>query len=178
LQTARQAVQVARPQIDMAQKLFVDALRVEEYQSFNREQLADKITQENAALQANPRLKSVIVSGNCLCLYTDMLYARSESERSTFEIGEFMIVINLAGGTSPIRWFNRTRTVDGAAANMQAPNVYASGLPVTQEILETLLELLARFELATVAELAIQFVETVEDDAAGRFVKNWPRARK
>jgi hypothetical protein len=60
---------------------------------------------------------------------------------------------------------------------MNAPRVYPDGTACIDEIKETLLELIAQFEFATVAELAIQFVETIGEDELSKFIDKWPLAR-
>jgi hypothetical protein len=47
---------------------------------------------------------------------------------------------------------------------------------MANEIKQTFLDLIARCEFAALADLAIQFIETVNDDCAGRLVSCWPHA--
>jgi hypothetical protein len=123
-----------------------------------------------------PRIKDVTARNNLVYLRTEKLYARHPRSGSTHELGEFLIIIDLRGGSAPVRWFNTMRRVDGARERMNAPNVYANGTPMLDEIQETMLELIARMELSVVAELAIQFVETTTDDLPFTHLHKWPLA--
>jgi hypothetical protein len=88
-----------------------------------------------------------------------------------------MIVIRTDGLDDGVRWFNSTRRVRTVQPGMNAPRVYPDGTACIDEIKETLLELIAQFEFATVAELAIQFVESVGEDDMSKFIDKWPLAR-
>jgi len=58
--------------------------------------------------------------------------------------------------------------------DMNAPTVFSDGQAGAAEIHATIMELIARLELSTVAELAIQFIETPENNEYGKYVSNWP----
>jgi len=124
------------------------------------------------------RVKEITVSSTLVMLKTEMLHAQHFDTGQLHEIGEFLIVIDLHGGKNPVRWFNSTRRVDGMRPGMHSPTVYADGSPMVDEIQETIIELIARLELSIVAELAIQFIETVNKDLPGATLVNWPLARQ
>ena len=119
-------------------------------------------------------VKNVTVAGNLVMLNTDILCAQHPQSGASHEIGKFLVVINLHGGKSPVRWLNGTRRVDGLRPAMNAPGVYSDGTPIFDEIQETMLELIARLELSIVAELAIQFIESVTSDLSGTHLAKWP----
>ena len=56
---------------------------------------------------------------------------------------------------------------------MNSPYVFANGMASANDIKEPIFELIACCEFAAVAELAIQFVETVSDDELGQHLNNW-----
>jgi hypothetical protein len=119
-------------------------------------------------------VKNVTVARNLVMLNTDVLCAQHPQSGQKHEIGQFLIVINLHGGKAPVRWLNGTRRIDGVRQGMNSPCVYADGTPILDEIQETMLELIARLELSVVAELAIQFIETVNNDSPGSHLAKWP----
>jgi hypothetical protein len=107
---------------------------------------------------------------------TDTVYTTSP-QGGRFELGRFRLEINLDGDLAGLVFINSSRRVDGFKKAMHAPHVFANGRPCFEEIEQVLLELVARFELATVVEIALQFLESAaEDPFHGRFAQNWPRA--
>jgi hypothetical protein len=131
---------------------------------------------EFESLRQVPRIKSVTARHNLVYLKTEALCARHPQSGQMHEVGEFLIVIDLQGGPAPVRWYNSSRRLDAVRTRMNAPNVYANGTPMVDEIQETLLELIARLELSIVAELAIQFIETATDNIPFNHLDKWPLA--
>ncbi|MBY0359597.1 MAG: hypothetical protein K2W82_16450 [Candidatus Obscuribacterales bacterium] len=135
----------------------------------------ERLKAEFARLQQVNKLTDVRIGNGVLLLYTDLLYATDPETESQYEIGQFLIIIRTDGReAAPVRWLNQTRQVDGVVKGMQAPYVTADGTCFANEIEETLIQLVAQFEFAAVAELAIQFIETINDDEAGRYIDRWP----
>jgi hypothetical protein len=142
----------------------------------SRRQFKADFEAEFEAIKAIDRVKSVSASQNLVMVKTDLLCAQNPQTGQTHEIGEFLIVIDLRGGRKTVRWFNSSRRINGVRAGMNAPTVYADGTPVINEIQETMIELVARLQLSIVVELAIQFVETINNDLPGARVVDWPVA--
>ncbi|MBK7840150.1 MAG: hypothetical protein IPJ49_21215 [Candidatus Obscuribacter sp.] len=143
----------------------------------NQTAFAELLKEEFKRVEAVEKVVSARLSGNNLCIKTSELRVKiSDSDQRI--IGAFLIVINLDGADSGIRWFNSDRRVDGASPGMNAPYVFATGEPAVSEIRETMMELLARLELSVVAELAIQFVENIYDDEFGKYIHQWPLYRE
>lgn len=93
------------------------------------------------------------------------------------ELGRFRLEINLDGSRGGMRFLNSTRLVKGFEDAMHAPNVFANGRPCFDELEQVILELIARFELASAVEIAIQFLESSgEDPFLGLFAERWPEA--
>ncbi|HEY9788363.1 MAG TPA: hypothetical protein V6D17_23440 [Candidatus Obscuribacterales bacterium] len=163
LQTMQQSlVRVARQSV-------VNALR-------DKEACAAHFREQFQRLKQVQGVRSVFVNDSSLMIYTDLLFAQRATSNQRFELGEFLILIRFDGEDEPVRWFNLTRRVDALRPEMNAPYVFSDGSPCTTEVKETLLELIGQLELAVVAELAIQFLETIEDDELGRYADCWPRA--
>lgn len=142
----------------------------------------DKLKQQFAdqfqRLIKTPKVAAIRVGSGCLLVYTDMLYAINPGTGVRHQLGQYLIVIRTDGQDDAIRWFNQTRRVRTIQPGMNAPRVFADGTACVDEIRETLLELIAQFELAIVVELAIQFVETLANDQLSRHIEKWPVAQE
>lgn len=124
-----------------------------------------------------PKVRAVRVTSGAILVYTDLLTATDPKTGITHELGEFMIFIRTDGMEEGVRWFNSTRRVRTVQSGMNAPRIFADGTACTDEVKETLLELIAQFEFATVADMAIQFAETLSDDELSKQIDKWPVAK-
>ncbi len=139
--------------------------------------LKQRFADEYDRLVAVDKVRAVRVTNGALLVYTDTLSAANPKDGRRHELGNFLIIIRTDGVDDGVRWFNSTRRVRTVQPGMNAPRVYPDGTACVDEIKETLLELIAQFEFATVAELAIQFVETVGEDELSKFIDKWPPAK-
>lgn len=139
----------------------------------DREERRVLSVQEYQRLRALPAVTGVRVIQGSILVYTEDLVA-ADRNGNTKDVGSFLIVIDTAGGASPIRWYNQTRQVDAWKPRMQAPYVLQDGSPLATEMQETFIQLIAQLEFCVVAELAIQFIQTVNDDEAGNYLNCWP----
>jgi len=178
--TYRDALRNKRTQLIALQQTLLGYLRIEIFggKMVSAEERHAEFSAEFERLKDVSRVKEVIVGPGLVMLKTSMLHAQHYDTGQLHEIGEFLIVIDLHGGKCPVRWFNSTRRVNGLRPGMNSPTVYADGSPMVDEIQETIIELIARLELSIVAELAIQFIETVNKDLPGATLVNWPLARE
>lgn len=119
-------------------------------------------------------VRAVNVVPNRVLIATDILCATDPETGFRHEIGQFLITVYLDGSNEGIRWQNNSRRVDAVREKMQAPTVFSDGQGASSEIHATILELVARLEFSTVAELAIQFIESPEDNEYGKHVNKWP----
>lgn len=119
-------------------------------------------------------VQAVHVVPNRLLISTEILCATDPESGFRHEIGQFLITVYLDGSEDGIRWQNNSRRVYGVRENMNAPTVFSDGRAGAAEIHATIMELIARLELSTVAELAIQFIENPEDNEYGKYVSKWP----
>lgn len=137
----------------------------------------DKYGVEFDKLLVVPKVRDVQVADGVVKVFTDTLYCTDPRDKVVREIGKFRIEIFRDGGNRCVRWYNLDRKVDGYESGMNAPHVFNDGhacLGNTQEIFP---ELIANYEFAAAAMVAIQFVESVNvDDSAGKHVKKWPEA--
>ncbi len=145
--------------------------------SLPEDALKQRFADEYDRLIAVDKVKAVRVTNGALLVFTHPLIATNPQGGKRHELGEYMIVIRTDGVDDGVRWFNSTRRVRTVQPGMNAPRVYPDGTACIDEIKETLLELIAQFEFATVAELAIQFVETVGEDDLSKFIDKWPPAK-
>jgi hypothetical protein len=162
-----------------AYTLFAQWSRIE---SFAKEKLDEQakraeFVEELQRLREIPQVRDVRVVPGVLLVYTHKLYATARDTKARHEVGEFLIRIRLDGTNGGVRWFNSSRRINGVRPAMNAPNVYADGTPCADEMVQTLIELIAQCQFATVAELAIQFIETTEDDELGKTLDRWPLAK-
>ena len=112
-------------------------------------------------------------------VFTDTLYCTDPRTDILHEIGEFRIEISFNGKEDCVRWFNLTRDINGNMPDMQAPHVFKNGKACLGNAAEIFPELIANFEFAAVALVAIQFIESVNtDDSAGKHIDSWPIAKK
>jgi hypothetical protein len=135
-----------------------------------------EFVEELSRLREIPQVREVRCLPGALYVYTHKLYATRRDTGSKHDIGEFLIKIRLDGQDGAVRWFNSTRRVNGVRTAMNAPNVYADGKPAADEMIQTFIELVAQCQFAVVAELAIQFIETTNDDEFARTLDRWPVA--
>jgi hypothetical protein len=119
-------------------------------------------------------VQAVHVVPNRLLISTEILCATDPETGFRHEVGQFLITVYLDGSNDGIRWQNNSRLVDGVRERMHAPTVFSDGQAGAAEIHATIMELIARLELSTVAELAIQFIESPENNEYGKYVSNWP----
>ncbi|MCC7531360.1 MAG: hypothetical protein IT342_22845 [Candidatus Melainabacteria bacterium] len=119
-------------------------------------------------------VQAVHVVPNRLLISTEILCAVDPETGFRHEVGQFLITVYLDGSNDGIRWQNNSRRIDGVRQNMNAPTVFSDGQAGAAEIHATIMELIARLELSTVAELAIQFIENPENNEYGKYVSNWP----
>jgi hypothetical protein len=140
------------------------------------EQLLERYADHYQRLAANPQVEAVRVTKDLILVYTKQIVATHAVSKSRHNLGKYLIQISTADGKLPIRFLNQTRIVTGKYEKMHGPYVYADGTALVSEMQETFVELIAQFEYATVLELAIQFLETVNDDQPGIYLDRWPTA--
>lgn len=178
-QEALKKVTSRKQKLSSAQDNFVKAARLQFVSTTNSSEdaLKQRFADEYDRLIAVDKVKAVRVTNGALLVFTDTLVAENPKNGKRHELGSYMIIIRTDGVDDGVKWFNSTRRVRTVQPGMNAPRVYPDGTACIDEIKETLLELIAQFEFATVAELAIQFVETVGEDELSKYIDKWPAAR-
>lgn len=117
-----------------------------------------------------PKILDVRITRDKISVFTDTLYCVDPRSNRTHEIGKFRIDIMPNSG---VLWHNLTRKVGG----FMAPHVDEAGRACLGTLANTLPDLIARYEFATVATLAISFIESVNvHDSWGRNISSWPIA--
>ena len=120
------------------------------------------------------KIVDVRVDDNTIKVFTETLYCVDPRTKKRHEIGAFRIELQVSG---KVRWFNLTRKVDGYKGGMQAPHVFNNGEACLGNMEEVIPQLVAHYEFAALAMIAIQFIENVNiDDPAGRYINRWPIA--
>ena len=108
-------------------------------------------------------------------IYTDTLYCTNPRTNKVHEIGKFKISISQADG---LRWENLTRQVNAYEGGQMAPHIWKTGKACLGNMESVFPELLANYEYSILAQMAIQFVESVNvDDSAGKHIDKWPIAK-
>lgn len=121
------------------------------------------------------KVARVQVSGTSVIIFTDMLSARNPTSGDVHDIGEFLIQLDLTGKNEAVRWYNRTCRVDGVRSNMNAPKVYSDGTACATDLKEIFASLIAGFELAPVAQMAIEFIESCDfENELDKRITAWP----
>lgn len=137
--------------------------------------LRRRYADEYLRMRQLPHVTGVRVTKDLLMVYTDTIHATVAGGGERHELGQFMFMVRVDGhGDQPFRMYNLTRRVHGIRESMNAPYVLSDGTGLVAEVQETLIELIAQFEFATAVELAIQFLETVNEDDPARFISSWP----
>ena len=124
-------------------------------------------------------VQAVIVRDSKIIVTTDKLYCADPRSKKLHEIGAFRIEIRTDGNDECVRWFNLDHRIDGYKSGMQAPHVFPEGNACLGSAKEIFPSLIASYEYAAVAMVAIQFIESVNtDDDAGKHIDRWPLAPK
>lgn len=115
-----------------------------------------------------PKILDVRIARDKISVFTDILYCVDPRTNRTHEIGKFRIDILPNSG---VLWHNLTRKVN----RMMAPHVDEAGRACLGTLAQTMPDLIARYEFATVAMLAISFIESVNvHDGWGQHIRDWP----
>ena len=180
LASTKEAIQKGEAKVTELQRQLVIAIR----ETRGSARKLDQLLASNAALDEKhgtefdklsrlPKVRSVQARSGVVSVFTDVLYCVDPRTKKRHEIGAFRIDIHVGGEENCVRWFNLTRRISGN----QAPHVFAEGRACFGNSAEIFAELIADYEFAAAAMVAIQFVESVNvDDSAGRHISDWPLA--
>jgi hypothetical protein len=136
----------------------------------------ERYQEEFKRMREVAKISGVRVGNGVILLYTELIHATKTGASQRHELGKFIIIVRTDGQGDPIRWLNQTRRVDGIRPSMHAPYVLGSGAPLASGVQETFVQLIAQLDFAIVAELAIQFLETVDNNEPGKYICHWPSA--
>lgn len=153
-----------------------DRISLQNLQARKGEEVA-AIGVEFDRLISDPKILDVRIDGALISVFTDTLYCFNEKTRKLHEIGRMRIDLRTAPSTISqiVRIFNLTRRVGGLNVDMHHPHVFTDGAPCFGNVGNDFAALLAEYQIANAAYLAIQFVESVNPaDSAGRYIVNWP----
>lgn len=173
-------INAARKKIEQGRELCIEGYRELELGEAHFEKAKEigdkakeKFAKEFDALVAMPKVTRVMVNEQLIEVHTDTLYCTDPRSKVEHEIGKMRIVINYEKGSLLI--FNKTRQV----GSHHAPHVFSGGSLCAGNIEGTLRELFKSYEYAAIAQVAIQFVESVNvNDGAGQNIDHWPEAKR
>jgi hypothetical protein len=141
------------------------------------EELVARFNEDIEQIRATEKVIDVRVIPNSILIYTDVLYATVPDSGHRYEVGKFLIWVRLDEANAGVYWFNASRRLDGARNDMNAPYVYNDGRASSDDTKQAFLDMIARCELGPIADLAIQYVETVNpENPLTAYLENWPRA--
>lgn len=122
--------------------------------------------QELDRLLAVRGIRTAEVVGSQLCVLTHPL--EIESNGSAYNLGEYRILLNLSGDV-------RIESIDrlGPKSHWDHPHIQ-DGLPCLGNLREGVLKLIARYELALVTQVLMDFLSTYNADTAYCPIEGWP----
>ena len=174
----RSSVEQLRTQLVQSQRAVNDAQgRLDGIKAGNADAL-ERFGKEFDTLLGHPKVKDVRVEDGVVKVFTTTLNCSDPRTNKLHEIGEFRIELR-TGRTGEVRWFNLTRQVSGGRTGMQAPHIPHEGNACLGNTAESFAQLIADYEFANAAFLAIEFVESVNvKDAWGEHINRWPLAHE
>jgi hypothetical protein len=129
---------------------------------------------ELEAIRALPKVNSIMFSvrKGGIIISTSMLKCVHPKTKAVHEIGEFDISINVnADISSALIWNNKTRKPNGK----HAPHIGRDGKAALGNMAEMLPEILGSGDLKLIAQIAIQFIESVNiSDDWGKTISDYP----
>ncbi|HEY9786786.1 MAG TPA: hypothetical protein V6D17_15395 [Candidatus Obscuribacterales bacterium] len=135
----------------------------------------EELGREFDELLKNKNVTGVTVTNDTIVVTTRTIYCVHPKTKVKYDIGAFEIHIGISSGS--VKWFNTTRKVNGGNGAMNAPHVDGKGNACFGNTKDLFPMLISKREFASVVELAIAFVESVNlDDNWGLYITNWPVA--
>jgi hypothetical protein len=177
------AIKSGHKEIDSLQQQLVRVIRETagaerkiEQMEVTRAGQEERYAKEFANLTAVPGVEDVQVEEGIIKVFTDHICLQPSGHTDVFDIGKFRIDIYTAGNNGGIRFYNITRKGGGDKFNIHHPHVDASGQACLGNIKELVATLIGEYEYSALAQLAIQFLKSVNinDDAGRGVLKYWP----
>jgi hypothetical protein len=178
-QQARNSAQPVFEELKKAERQFVRLSRQNAIlnNTLSDDELVARFNEDIEQIRGTEKVVDVRVIPNSVLIYTDTLYAAAPDSGVRHEIGKFLIWVRLDEVNAGVYWFNSSRRVDGARNDMNAPYVYNDGRASSDDTKQAFLDMIARCELGPIADLAIQYIETVNpENPLTAYLENWPRA--
>lgn len=172
-----QTARVAQADVTKAQSDYRDLLKGTRLEEINLMRLQsapnEELGREYDELLKLHNVVDVTVTNDVIIVKTKTLYCVHPKTHQKHEIGAFEI--HISTHYSSVKWFNKTRTVRGGHSAMNAPHVDENGNACFGNTKDLFPMLIGKREFASVVQLAIAFVESVNlDDNWGKFIVNWP----
>ncbi len=161
-----QLAELSRRFVTLDRRLLNSSRRAEELSSLA--EVPESAGQELECLLAVRGVRTAEVAGSRLHVLTHPL--RLESEGSTYNLGEYRILLDLAGD---VRIESISRL--GPKPHWDHPHIQ-DGLPCLGNLREGVLKLMARYELALATQVLMDFLSTYNADTAYCPIEGWPRS--
>lgn len=175
--TAREAAVPLGAELKKAEVRYIEAVRKTNLFARTAEELTAQFKDEAAQIVALDKVRDLRFLTNGFVVFTDCLYAINPETDTRHEIGSFAILVRASGSDAGVYWINQTRRVNGAKKGMHAPNIFPDGTCCNDEIKQVMLEMIGRCEFASLVDVAIQFVETVDvENPLSKMIDRWPIA--
>ncbi len=174
----------AQSKVDEYKQLFIQQLRNQDRLNAEipalenlTEGARDQFAKDYQRLCEYRDVTDIKVYENAIDIYTDHLYCVDGRSGLTHWMGRFRIHIDARGRNGAVLWKNLDFVIRGYESGMQAPHVFNRGSACLGSLEEVIPQYLAKWDFATLTQLAISFVQSVNtDDVAGSKVNRWPIA--
>jgi hypothetical protein len=119
-------------------------------------------------LMATPHVKDVVVVGETINIFTDMITIRNH------DIGEFRIEIHTNGKNSGVKAFNTTHVKKfSSGEQVHHPHIKNDGSCCLGNAKEGVIKLLAGYQYVILGQLMINFLNSYNRESAYLFVEEW-----
>ncbi len=161
-----QLAELSRQFVTLDRRLLSYSRRAKELRTLT--DVPESAGQELERLLAVRGVRAAEVAGSQLRVLTHQLML--ESEGSTYNLGEYRILLDLAGD---VRIESISRL--GPKPHWDHPHIQ-DGLPCLGNLREGVLKLMARYELALATQVLMDFLSTYNADTAYCPIEGWPRS--
>jgi len=124
---------------------------------------------EYDALRLITDVKSVVVSGKVISIYTNRIDIHTDTNLCPYHIGEFRIDIHTDGSEGGVRIYNLTNVHDG----YQHPHINYGGYCCFGNISSGVAKLLAEYQYVVLAQLLMSYLKSYVPYGAYIRIENW-----
>lgn len=157
---------------------------MEQVEAFNegehKRKIKERAFEEYNAVKQIPKINSVYIKDECIHVYTDNLYARDDRTKKLHDIGTFHIAIGMHSNNydtnTTVKITNTKHQIIAYNGGvMQAPHVFSEGHICHGTLATGMINAYKNRDLYQLVFQLILFLQQANtDDAAGKYVNNWP----